>query len=319
MSKPVIWMVIPCYNEEEVLTETAKRLKGVFSGMVAQNTISPDSKILFVDDGSKDSTWNIICELFNNDFVYSGIKLAHNKGHQNAVLAGLMTAKEYCDAAISMDADLQDDISVIPEMVEKFIEGKNIVYGVRSDRSSDSVFKRTTANMFYNVMDSIGSETIKNHADFRLMDKKSLEALSDYPEINLFLRGIVPTIGLDYDCVYYERKERFAGVTKYPFKKMVDLAVNGISSFSVKPLRFAFAFGVIATLIGIIMFIVALCIRPIIGWLMVSSAIWFVGGVQFVALGVIGEYVGKTYLETKRRPRYIIEQSLLKGKESDDR
>lgn len=315
MEKPIIWMVIPCYNEQEVLPETASRLKAVFAGLVAENKISPDSKIAFVDDGSKDRTWQIIEDYYENDFVYAGIKLSRNRGHQNAVLAGLMTAKNHCDAAISMDADLQDDVEAIPKMIEKYLSGADIVYGVRSDRSSDTAFKRGTAQGFYSAMGAMGVETIPNHADFRLMDKRALEALAEYGEVNLFLRGIVPTLGFNTDTVMYERSQRFAGESKYPLKKMLALAVDGISSFSIKPLRLSLFLGGFAMLAALGFFVASLCVQPAEGWLWVSAAVWFIGALQLFMLGIIGEYIGKNYLESKHRPRYFLEKVLFRGGE----
>ena len=315
MEKPVLWMVVPCYNEEEVLPETAKRLKAELAGLVERELISPESRISFVDDGSRDNTWGIIKELYETDFVFAGIKLSRNRGHQNAVLAGLMTAKEHCDAAISMDADLQDDVNAISQMVDKYITGADIVYGVRSDRKSDTAFKRGTARAFYGTMSRMGVETIPDHADFRLMSKRALEALSQYGEVNLFLRGIVPTLGYKCDTVTYERAERFAGTSKYPLKKMLALAADGITSFSIKPLLLPAYLGGAALLIALAVFIVCLCISPAPGWLWVSCAVWLLGGAQLVAIGVAGEYIGKTYMETKNRPRYLIDTVLIRDNE----
>lgn len=312
MDKPVLWMVIPCYNEEEVLPETARRLKTELAGLVEKELISPDSRIAFIDDGSRDATWSLVRELYENDFVFSGIKLSRNRGHQNAVLAGLMTARNYCDAAISMDADLQDDVKAISKMVEKYLAGADIVYGVRSDRSTDTAFKRGTAHAFYKTMSRMGVETIPDHADFRLMSKRVLDALSEYQEVNLFLRGIVPTLGFTCDKVEYERAERFAGTSKYPLKKMLALAADGITSFSIKPLQVPVFFGILAILASLATFIVCLCLHPAPGWLWVSAAVWLLGGMQLIAIGVVGEYMGKTYMETKRRPRYILESVLVR-------
>lgn len=312
MDKPVLWMVIPCYNEEEVLPETARRLKAELAGLVAKELISPDSRIAFVDDGSRDATWALIRELYENDFVFAGVKLSRNRGHQNAVLAGLMTARGYCDAAVSMDADLQDDVEAIPKMVEKYLAGADIVYGVRSDRATDTAFKRGTAHAFYKTMSRMGVETIPDHADFRLMSKRALDALSEYQEVNLFLRGIVPTLGFACDTVEYERAERFAGTSKYPLKKMLALAADGITSFSIKPLQVPVFCGVFALLAALATFIVCLCLNPAPGWLWVSAAVWLLGGMQLIAIGVVGEYMGKTYMETKRRPRYILDTVLVR-------
>jgi glycosyltransferase involved in cell wall biosynthesis len=315
MEKPVLWMVIPCYNEEEVLPETSKRLKDILAGMVAENKISPDSRIAFVDDGSKDRTWELIEDLYETDFVYCGVKLSRNRGHQNALLAGLMTAKDCCDIAISMDADLQDDVNAIPKMVDEYLGGADIVYGVRCDRSTDTAFKRGSAHAFYRTMQRLGVETIPDHADFRLMDARALEALSEYGEVNLFLRGIVPTLGFKCAKVEYQRGERFAGESKYPLKKMLALAADGITSFSIKPIRFSLALGAAAMLAGFVMFIVCLCTLPAPAALWISAAVWFVGGMQLAMLGVVGEYVGKAYMETKRRPRYILDKVLVRHTE----
>ena len=312
MSKPVIWMVIPCYNEEEALPETARRLKDVLAEMVAADKISPDSRIAFVDDGSRDGTWELIEKLYAADFVYAGVKLSRNRGHQNALLAGLMTVKEHCDTAISMDADLQDDVNAIPKMVDEYINGADIVYGVRSSRSTDTAFKRGSAHAFYNTMRRMGVETIPDHADFRLMDKRALEALDEYKEVNLFLRGIVPTLGYKCAVVEYERGERIAGESKYPLKKMLGLAADGITSFSIKPIRLALLLGALAVLTGFVMFIVCLCTLPAPDWLWISAAVWFVGGLQLGMTGVVGEYVGKTYMESKHRPRYLLDKVLIR-------
>lgn len=312
MEKPVLWMVIPCYNEEEVLPETAKRLKNVLADLVVKEKIAPDSRIAFVDDGSRDTTWSMIKELYETDFVYAGVKLSRNRGHQNAVLAGLMTARLHCDAAISMDADLQDDVNAVEAMVDKYLAGADIVYGVRSARTTDTAFKRGTAHAFYRVMSRMGVETIPDHADFRLMDKRALDALSEYGEVNLFLRGIVPTLGYKCDTVMYERAERFAGKSKYPLKKMLALAADGITSFSIKPLLFPVALGCISVLTALVMFIVCLCLHPAPGWLWVSCAVWLLGGALLISVGVVGEYVGKTYMETKHRPRYFLDTVLVR-------
>lgn len=315
MNRPILWMVIPCYNEEEVLPETARRLKAALAALVEGERISPDSRIAFVDDGSRDGTWDLIRRLYENDFVYAGIKLSRNRGHQNAVLAGLMTARAYCDAAVSMDADLQDDVDAVAQMVEKYLAGADIVYGVRRDRSSDAAFKRSTAHAFYKTMSRLGVETIPDHADFRLMSKRALDALSEYGEVNLFLRGIVPTLGFRCDTVEYVRAERFAGTSKYPLKKMLALAADGITSFSIKPLLAPVFCGALALLAALAIFIVCLCLRPAPGWLWVSAAVWLLGGAQLLAIGVVGEYLGKTYLETKRRPRYFLDTVLVRERE----
>ncbi len=310
-----IYLVIPCYNEEEVIYETSKRLKEKMISLIDDKKISKDSKIIFVDDGSKDNTWSIIEELKNYDKMFGGIKLSKNKGHQNALLAGLMTVKDKCDAVISLDADLQDDISVIDKFIEKFNEGCQVIYGVRSERKTDTFFKRNTAQMFYKLMNILGVDIIYNHADYRLMGGRALDSLSEFKEVNLFLRGIVPLIGFKSDIVTYERNERFAGESKYPLKKMLAFALEGITSFSVKPIR-------LVLIIGIMMFLSSLAALAyflilwingytIQGWTTVVASIWMLGGIQLLCLGVIGEYVGKIYTETKARPKYIIEKFVL--------
>lgn len=311
-----IWLVIPCYNEEQVLPETAKQLKVIMLDLMEKGKISPDSKIAMVNDGSKDNTWEIIKELHNGDSLFTGINLTKNRGHQNALLAGLMTAKEYADAVISLDADLQDDISVIEQFIDKFDEGYDIVYGVRSSRKKDTFFKRLTAVSFYRIMQCLGVDIVFNHADYRLMSKRALEGLAEFEEVNLFLRGMVPQIGYNSTIVEYERHERFAGESKYPLKKMLAFAFDGISSFSVKPMRLIIH-------AGVMMFFISLCVliysfirkltgMTVQGWATLMGSIWMVGGIQLLCLGVIGEYIGKIYSETKRRPRYLIESILYK-------
>lgn len=310
-----IYFVIPCYNEEEVLPETSKRLLEKISYLIEQKKIAKDSKVIFVDDGSRDRTYEIITELHAQNNVFCGVKLSHNQGHQNALLAGLMTAKDKCDAAISLDADLQDDINVIDEFIDKFIDGCDIVYGVRSSRKTDTVFKRTTALAFYKIMKFLGVEVVYNHADYRLMSKRALEALSEYKEVNLFLRGIVPLIGYKTATVEYERFERFAGESKYPLKKMVAFAVDGITSFSVKPIRMVFSLGVIIFLCSIAVLIYSI-IRwalghTVAGWTTTVVSIWALGGIQLLSLGLVGEYIGKIYKEVKARPKFNIEETIF--------
>lgn len=315
-----IWLVIPCYNEQEVLPETSKQLKGIMRGLMERGKISKDSRIAFVNDGSKDTTWNIISQLHEEDSIYVGINLAHNRGHQNALLAGLMTAKEYADAAISLDADLQDDVGVIEQFIDKFTEGKDIVYGVRSTRATDTVFKRGTAHAFYKLMKAMGADTLEDHADYRLMSRRALEGLAQFKEVNLFLRGLVPMIGYETDIVYYERHERFAGESKYPLKKMLSFAIDGITSCSVKPIRIITSLGVFLFSISIVLLIYFLVVwateKTVPGWTTLVLSVWGIGGLQLLALGVIGEYVGKIYMEVKERPRYIIESVLYTGKSS---
>ena len=310
-----LWLVVPCYNEEAVLPETAKRLTAVLDSLAEQGRISELSRILFVNDGSKDKTWPLIQQLHSVDRRCLGLCLSRNRGHQNAVLAGLMTAKDYADAAISLDADLQDDVDAIYRFCEKFEAGCDIVYGVRSSRETDTGFKRNTAHWFYKIMELLGVEIVYDHADYRLMSRRALEALAEYPERNLFLRGIAPQLGFKTDTVEYERHERFAGESKYPLRKMLALAEDGITSFSVKPLHLSLILGAAAFCVGIVILLYALirhlCGATVSGWTSLLFSIWMLGGLQLLMLGVVGEYVGKTYLETKRRPRYFISEALL--------
>lgn len=314
--KKIIWLVIPCYNEQEVLTETSKQLKSIMIGLVKSGKISDKSKIAFVNDGSKDNTWNMIMDLHESDPIFTGINLAHNKGHQNALLAGLMTAKDYADAAISLDADLQDDVGVIEQFIDKFNEGKDVVYGVRSTRATDTVFKRSTAHAFYKLMKFMGADTLQDHADYRLMSKRALEGLAKYKEVNLFLRGIVPMIGYETDVVYYERHERFAGESKYPLKKMLSFAIDGITSCSVKPIRMITTLGTLVFTVSIVMLIYFLVVwalgHTVQGWTTIVISLWGIGGLILLSLGIIGEYIGKIYMEVKERPRFIIENILYK-------
>lgn len=309
-----LYLVIPCYNEEAVLPETAKRLREKYDALMSEGKISADSRIVFVNDGSKDKTWEMIEDLHRDDPVFRGICLSRNKGHQNALMAGLMTVKDECDAAISMDADLQDDINAIDAMVDKYAEGYEVVYGVRSSRKKDTFFKRTTAQGFYKVMKSMGVETVYNHADYRLMSARALHALSEFDEVNLFLRGIVPLVGFKSAEVTYERGERFAGESKYPLKKMISFATEGITSMSVKPIRMIAALGFLVFLVSIGVLIYSVIRKftgyTVEGWAFLAVSIWALGGVQLLAIGVIGEYIGKIYLETKHRPKYIISEYL---------
>ena len=306
-------IVVPCYNEEAVLHETAKRLKDKVRTLINAGKISDKSRIVFVNDGSKDKTWEIICDLHKDDVVFSGINLAKNAGHQNAVLAGLMTVKNFCDNAITMDADLQDDIDAVDEMIEKALNGCDVVYGVRNKRKKDTFLKRFTAESFYKMMKAMGVNVVFNHADYRLMSKRVLEHLSEFKEVNLFLRGMIPLIGFKSDNVYYERSERFAGESKYPLSKMLSFAINGITSFSVTPLRLITTIGIITIFISIAAFMYILISFFVgselveRGWASIMSSIWLIGGIQILSIGVIGEYIGKIYFETKARPRYIIE------------
>lgn len=306
-----LYMVVPCYNEEAVLHETAKRLKEKYISLIERELISKESRVVFVNDGSKDKTWDIICELHTADpQFFSGINLARNSGHQNAVLAGLMTVRDICSMAITMDADLQDDINAIDAMVEKYHEGNHVVYGVRSARKTDTLFKKFTAEGFYKFMKIMGADVVYNHADFRLMSSRVLKELSNYKEVNLFLRGLVPLIGFQSCNVYYERAERFAGESKYPLKKMLSFAINGITSFSTKPLKLITTVGFLMSIISVIAIIWAFAVKIAghseLGWSSTMCAIWFIGGLQLLALGIIGEYVGKIYAEVKQRPRFIV-------------
>lgn len=315
----ILYTVIPCYNEEAVILETARRLKEKYYALCKDGKIDGNSRIMFVNDGSSDKTWQLICELHNADAIYTGISLSRNRGHQNALLAGLFTAAESADAVISMDADLQDDIGVIDEMIEKYSAGADIVYGVRSDRASDSSFKRTSAQAFYKTMNAMGAETVYNHADFRLMSKRAIAALSEYKEVNLFLRGLVPMLGYKTDVVYYERAKRFAGESKYPLKKMIAFAVDGITSLSTKPIRIITGLGVSIFLLSFVMLVYSVVRffmgETVSGWPSLIISVWAIGGLILLSIGVVGEYIGKIYLETKARPRYHIEYDLEKQNE----
>jgi len=307
-----LFVVIPCYNEEEVLPETSKRLVKKMAELEKKGLITPDSKVLLVNDGSRDRTWELICELHKENPMFEGVKLSRNRGHQNALLAGLMTAKGRCDVSISMDADLQDDMDAMDRFLEKYEEGCEIVYGVRNKRDTDTFFKRETALMFYRLMKALGVDITFNHADYRLMSNRALEALSQFEEVNLFLRGLAPLVGFQSDVVYYDRSERFAGESKYPFKKMLAFAIDGITSFSVKPLRLITTVGLVIFVVSLLMLLYTLVSwvtgNAVLGWTSTLASIWMIGGIQLLCLGVIGEYVGKIYNETKRRPRFIIDR-----------
>lgn len=309
-----LYIVVPCYNEEEVLHETTKRLTDKMDRMIEGGLISQNSRIMYVDDGSKDKTWQIIEELHEREPRVLGVKLSRNRGHQNALLAGLMTAKDLCDVTISMDADLQDDIEVLDEFIRKYKEGCDIVYGVRNNRDTDTGFKRNTAQAFYKLLKFFGVDAVYNHADYRLMSKRALGGLAEFGEVNLFLRGIVPQIGYKTATVEYSRGERFAGESKYPLKKMVGFAFDGITSFSVKPIRMITTVGLVIFLVSLIILIYSLVVNAMghtqAGWTSMMMSIWLLGGLQLMAIGVIGEYVGKAYMETKKRPKYIIETVL---------
>ena len=352
MNNPeILYMVVPCYNEQEVLRETAAQLKTKYNDLMSAGLISKDSRVVFVNDGSKDTTWSIIKELHAADpQLFSGIDLAHNSGHQNAVLAGLMTVKELCDMCITMDADLQDDIDTIDEMVKQYYEGNQVVYGVRSARDTDTFFKKFTAESFYKFMKVMGADVVYNHADFRLMSKRVLQELANFKEVNLFLRGMVPMVGYKSDVVYYERGERFAGESKYPLKKMLAFqstkvyyerherlageskyplkkmlafAINGITSFSTKPLKLIMTLGIIMSIASILAFIWAFIAKiggfTEHGWSSTMCSIWLIGGLQLFCLGIIGEYIGKIYAEVKQRPRYIIAEFLTDAEKKDDK
>ena len=301
-----LYIVVPCYNEQAVLPETTRRLSAKLHALIDARRVSPDSRVLYVDDGSRDETWNIIEHAHAEDPLFCGAKLSRNRGHQNALLAGLMTARERADMVVSMDADLQDDIDVVDRFLDEYYSGHDIVYGVRSSRASDTAFKRLTGEGFYKLMALLGVELVFNHAEYRLMSRRALEALEGYTEINLFLRGIVPLIGFPSAIVTYERAERFAGETKYPLKKMIAFAVEGITSFSVKPLRLIGWLGALIMLLSIIALFVWLCAGG--GTALIACSVWLACGVQFVCAGVVGEYIGKIYSEVKRRPRYFIEK-----------
>ena len=310
----ILYIVVPCYNEEEVLPETARRLKEKMEHLIAAGRISEESRVLFVNDGSRDKTWSMIEGLHRADRRFSGVNLTRNRGHQNALLAGLMTAKDRADMVISMDADLQDDIDAVDAMVEQYDAGCDIVYGVRSSREKDTFFKRFTAEGFYRVMNFLGAETVFNHADYRLMSKRALEGLAQFKEVNLFLRGIVPMIGYTTGTVEYERGERFAGESKYPLKKMLSFAMEGITSLSTKPIRYITVLGFLVFVVSILMLIYSIVRwangETVIGWASVICSVWAIGGLILLALGVIGEYIGKIYLETKERPRFLIKEVL---------
>lgn len=309
-----LYIVVPCYNEEDVLPETSRRLRAKLEALMEAGKVSSRSRILFVNDGSRDRTWQIISELHKNCPLFSGVSLTRNRGHQNALLAGLMTAKDRADMVISMDADLQDDVEAVDRMVDKYLEGCDIVYGVRSSRKKDTFFKRFTAEGFYRLMNFFGAEVVFNHADYRLMSRRALEGLSQFREVNLFLRGMVPMIGYRTDTVEYERGERFAGESKYPLKKMLAFAAEGITSLSTRPIRYITSLGITIFLVSIVMLIYILVRHftghTVIGWSSVAVSVWAIGGLILLSLGVIGEYIGKIYLETKGRPRFLISEVL---------
>lgn len=310
----ILYIVVPCYNEEEMLHITSEKLEEKLRTLKNAGRISDDSRVVYVDDGSKDKTWNIIEEMHHNNKVFNGVKLSRNEGHQNALLAGLDYARNHADMIVSMDADLQDDIDAVDAMIDKYHAGAEIVYGVRNDRSTDSAFKRGTAQLFYKMMKIMGAEIVYNHADFRLMSKRAVDELMNFKEVNLFLRGIVPLIGFKTDIVEYERHERIAGESKYPLKKMLSFAVDGVTSFSIKPINMIITAGFVCFLISVGMLIYS-CIRhftgdTVSGWTSLMTSIWALGGLQVVSIGVVGKYIGKVYLEVKERPRYIVDKYL---------
>lgn len=312
MEKPILYIVIPCYNEQEVLPITAPMFLNKLKQLMSDGLISGDSRVMFVNDGSTDGTWDIISKLAAEDEHFIGISQSRNRGHQNALLAGLMEAKDRCDVSISIDCDGQDDIDAMDKMIAEYLGGCEVVYGVRSSRETDSFFKRTTAQGFYKLLSAMGAEVVYNHADYRLVSSRVLRELASFKEVNLFLRGMVPLVGFKSTCVEYARCERLAGKSKYPLSKMLSLAADGITSLSVKPLRLITGFGVFVALlsfIGVIWAIIsALCGDTVAGWASTTCIVCFVGGVQLICLGIIGEYIGKIYLETKGRPRYIISE-----------
>ena len=311
MTAPILYLVVPCYNEQEVLTDTAEKLRQKMTALIAAEKVSAKSRIAFVNDGSRDRTWELIAACAEQSTLFSGINLAHNEGHQNALLAGLMTVLPYADVTISMDADLQDDIDAIDAMLEKHAAGANIVYGVRENRTSDTFLKRFTAESFYRAMRALGADIVFNHADFRLMDRRALTALAEYSEVNLFLRGIVPMIGLTHDIVYYTRRQRLAGDSKYPWRRMAAFAWEGVTSLSARPIRLISQLGMFISFISGLMLIWSIVRHfigeTIVGWTSLVVSLWFLGGLILLSIGVIGEYVAKIYLEVKRRPRYLVQ------------
>jgi len=318
--KPTLYIVIPCYNEQEVLPITAPEFLQKIEELQKAELISKDSKVMFIDDGSKDDTWKIISELANKNETYCGIRQSRNRGHQNAVLAGLMEAKDKCDITISIDCDGQDDINAMNEMVKAYLDGCEVVYGVRSSRKTDTFFKRFTAESFYKFLNSMGAEVVYNHADYRLISSKVLKEFANFKEVNLFLRGMIPLVGFKNTSVYYERHERIAGESHYPLKKMLALAFDGITSLSVKPLRTITGLGVIVSLLSFIgaiwAFVAQFLGTTVAGWASTICIVCFMGGIQLICLGVIGEYIGKIYMEVKARPRYIISERT--GEEKDE-
>ena len=321
-TEPILYIVIPCYNEQEVLPITAPQFLAKINQLASEGLISGDSRVMFVNDGSKDDTWNIIQQLADQDEHYIGIAQSRNRGHQNAVLAGLMEAKDMCDITISIDCDGQDDINAMDEMVKAYLEGCEIVYGVRSKRDTDTFFKRFTAESFYKLLNSMGAEVVYNHADYRLISSRALQELAKFKEVNIFLRGMVPLVGFKSTSVYYERSERAAGKSHYPLSKMLALAFDGITSLSIKPIKMIIGMGVIVafiSFIGIIWAVVeAILGKTVMGWASTTCIICFLSGVQLISVGVIGEYIGKIYMEVKQRPRYIISDRTWERHDSED-
>lgn len=313
MGTPILYIVVPCYNEEEVLRETNSRLTALLRRLVDEGKVSADSRVMYVNDGSRDRTWQLIRQ-FHDEGPVRGVNLAGNVGHQHALLAGMTVAKDLCDVLVSIDADLQDDIEAIPAMLARFADGCDIVYGVRKERKTDTFFKRNTALAFYKLMRALGVKSVYNHADYRLMSKRAVEQLCRYKERNLFLRGIVPLVGYRTDTVYYDRSARLAGESKYPFSKMLNFAIDGITSFSVKPLRLIVAIGIAMVIMSLAIFVYVLTAyaqdNVVPGWSSLMISIWFVGGCTLISLGVVGEYIGKIYIEVKERPQYNIEELL---------
>lgn len=323
MNAPILYIVIPCYNEEKVLPVTNALFADKLSALIQNGEISEKSRILFVDDGSKDNTWAVISDLRAKNPQFAGLKLSRNQGHQNALLAGLMTAKNYADITISIDCDGQDDVDAMDKMLKEYKDGAEIVYGVRAARDTDTVFKRTTAKWYYKILNLLGAEVVYNHADYRLMSRRALEALSQFHEVNLFLRGLVPLVGFKSSSVYYDRKERMAGESHYPLSKMLSLGFNGITSLSVRPLKLITSLGFLMSLVSLIAVVVTVIIKlfgyTVQGWTSLLCVIFLLGGIQIFCLGVIGEYIGKMYAETKARPRYIIEKNTLENTKDDDK
>lgn len=317
----VLYIVVPCYNEQEVLEETSKRLSEKLEALKREAKIDAGSRIMYVNDGSKDATWVMIQELCEKNPVFAGVNLSRNRGHQNALLAGIATASEHADMIVSMDADLQDDINAVDAMIDAYHEGNDVVYGVRSSRKKDTFFKRSTAQTFYRLLKLLGAEIVYNHADYRLLSNRAAKALLSFEEVNLFLRGIVPMVGFKSTTVTYERGERFAGESKYPLGRMLTFALEGITSLSVKPIRMITIGGLLVCLISLVMLIKAFVDyfagNVVPGWTSIIISIWVLGGLQLFAIGIIGEYIGKTYMETKARPKFIIESVLLKEEEAE--